>query len=79
MKCFKVTFKGQALRFKGFIREVIAETERQAVVEVYSSIMDENYFPQEDGSIKDCDGNEIADANDTTINYDGGYFQAELI
>ena len=41
--------------------------------------MDENYFPQEDGSILDCDGNELATATDDTIDYDGGCFSAEEI
>lgn len=34
---------------------------------------------QEDGSIKDCDGQIIAEANDNHIKYDGGYFEAEEI
>jgi len=76
MKTFTVTYKGQALRFANFNCEVLAETERKAVIDVYSSIMDENYFPQEDGSIQDCDGNEIADNTDERISYDGGYFLA---
>lgn len=40
--------------------------------------MDANYFPQEDGSILDCDGNEVATATDTVIEYDGGCFSAEI-
>lgn len=38
----------------------------------------QNYFPQADGSIVDCDGNILAESDDDTIEYDGGYFYAEL-
>jgi hypothetical protein len=42
----------------------------------------EDYFPDDfflwGGLVKDCDGNVIADANDESIEYDGGYFYAEL-
>jgi hypothetical protein len=40
-------------------------------------VMDENYFPQEDGSIRDCDGEIVASHDSTIIDYDGGYFFAE--
>jgi hypothetical protein len=59
--------------------EVNAKSEREAVEKVYQKVMDENYFPQKDGSILDCDGNEVATANDTVIEYDGGCFSAEII
>jgi hypothetical protein len=56
-------------------------TAREAVEEFYQQRMDENYFPQEDGSIQDCDGNEIcsSDDDDESIYFDGGYFKAELV
>lgn len=79
MKTFKVTYNGTALRFANFNREVFAENEREAVISVYAQTMNDNYFPQEDGSILDCDGHEIADATDTRISYDGGYFEATEI
>jgi len=79
MKDYKVTYSGNASRFKKFEKDVFANSEREAVEKVYSSIMDENYFPQDDGSIRDCDGHEIADAEDTCIKYDGGYFTAKEI
>ena len=41
------------------------------------------YFPEDEfvygGLVRDCDGNVIADANDETIEYDGGYFYAEPV
>ena len=77
MKTYKVTYSGNATRFRNFETEVNANSEREAVEDVYGDYLDENYFPQEDGSIKDCDGNTIAEADDDTIEYDGGCFSAE--
>jgi len=79
METYKVTYSGNASRFRNFESEVNANSEREAVEKVYQQVMDENYFPQEDGSILDCDGNEVATANDTVIEYDGGCFSAEII
>jgi len=79
MKTYKVTYGGNSSKFKTFETEINADTEREAVEKAYHEVMDENYFPQDDGSILDCDGNEIANATDNTIEYDGGYFYAELI
>lgn len=79
MKTYKVTYSGNASRFRNFSSEVNANSEREAVENVFQQVMDENYFPQEDGSILDCDGNELAIPNDTTIDYDGGCFSAEEI
>ena len=79
MNKYKVTYSGNASRFRNFSSEVNANSEREAVEKVYQQVMDENYFPQEDGSVKDCDGNTIAEATDDTIEYDGGYFSAEEV
>ena len=79
MKNYKVTYSGNSSRFRKFSSEVNANTEREAVENVFQQVMDKNYFPQEDGSIKDSDGEEIATATDTTIEYDGGCFSAEEI
>jgi hypothetical protein len=79
MKPYKVTYNGNASRFRNFETLTNAHSEREAVEKVYQQVMDENYFPQEDGSILDCDGNTIASADDTTIEYDGGCFSAEEI
>ena len=76
MKTYKVTYSGNSSRFRNFQSEVNANSEREAVEKVYQQVMDVNYFPQEDGSILDCDGNEVATATDTVIEYDGGYFSA---
>lgn len=79
MKTYKVTYSGNASSFRNFSSEVNANSEREAVEKVYQQVLDENYFPQEDGSILDCDGNEIATATDVIIDYDGGCFSAEEI
>lgn len=79
MKTYKVTYSGNATRYKRFERIVNANSKREAVEDVYGAVMDENYFPQEDGSIEDCDGRTIADADDDCIEYDGGYFSAEML
>ena len=79
MKTYKVTYSGNASRFRNFSSEVNANSEREAVETVFLLLMDEKYFPQEDGSILDCDGHELATATDDTIDYDGGCFYAEEI
>lgn len=79
MKTYEVTYQGNSTRFKNFEANIRAETERDAVEKIYSFLMDSNYFPQEDGSVKDCDGEIIASPTDNVINYDGGYFYAEEI
>lgn len=79
MKTYKVTYSGNSTRFRKFKATVSANTEREAVEKAYSYALGSNYFPQEDGSIKDCDGEIIAFATDKVIDYDGGCFSAEEI
>ena len=79
MKTYSVTYSGNSSRFKNFELIINANSVREAVETVFQQVMDENYFPQEDGSILDCDGNELATPTDATIDYDGGCFSAEEI
>lgn len=79
MKTYLVTYIGNASRFKNLSEEVEANSEREAIELVYQDKLDDNYFPQDDGSIKDCDGHTVAEAYDISIEYDGGRFNAELI
>lgn len=79
MNTYKITYNGNATKFKNFETLLNAESERGAVEDVYADYLDQDYFPQDDGSILDCDGNIIADPDDDQIEYDGGYFTAELI
>ena len=78
MHTYTVIYLGNDSNLRIFEKRVNANSEREAVVGVYKSIMAGNYFPQEDGTILDCDGFEIASTGDTTIEYDGGYFSAEI-
>ena len=79
MATHKVIYSGNSTKFRNFEFEVTANSEREAVETAYAKYLDENYFPQEDGSIKDCDGHTVADSNDDTIEYDGGCFYAVSI
>lgn len=79
MNMYKVTYKGNATRFKDFIQIVVTPTERMAVEKVYFQHLDDDYFPDHDGNVFDCDGNIIATPESNTIEYDGGYFIAELM
>lgn len=77
MKCYLVTYIGNESRYKNFKKEVFANSEREALINTVGDRID--IFPQEDGSIKDADGHIVAGANDNTIEYDGGYFEVELV
>ena len=77
MTTYRVLYNGNASRFKNFEYVTNAKSEREAVEEAYQAYLDDNYFPQNDGSIKDCQGDIIAEPDDDTIDYDGGYFYAE--
>lgn len=79
MKTYKVTYSGNATRFQNFENIINADSARDAVEDTYALYCDQNYFPQEDGSVLDCDGNEVASATDEAFFYDGGYFSAEEI
>lgn len=79
MKTYKVTYYGNSYKLRNFEEIVNAESERQAVEQAYANKMDYNYFPQEDGTILDCDGDLIAIKDGTIIEYDGGYFSAEEV
>ena len=79
MNIYLVTYSGNSSRFKDFSFEVLSSSRRKAVEIAYQKIMDDNFFPKEDGTIEDCDGYIIAEKNDDLIKYDGGFFSAELI
>ena len=72
---YKVLYNGNSF-YRGKVRMIMAESKREAVEKVYQEYMDKNYFPEEDGTIKDCDGNIIAKPEDDKISYDGGFFYA---
>ena len=77
MTTFKITYNGNSPRFNNLNYEINAKTEREAVEQFYANVLNDNYYPQEDGTIYDQDGIQIAAPDDVTIKYDGGYFEAE--
>ena len=78
-----VMYFGNAKRYQDLLEEVVAYSKREAVEKFYQKMLNSNYFPEDEftwgGLVKDCDGNVIADANDESIEYDGGYFYAEPV
>ncbi len=80
---YSVMYTGNAKRYQDLCQEIAAFSRREAVERFYASMLNENYFPEDEfewgGLVRDCDGNVIADANDITIEYDGGYFFAEQV
>ena len=44
MKTYKVTYSGNANRFRKFSVEVYATSEREAVETVFQQVIDEKYF-----------------------------------
>ena len=80
---YAVMYFGNAKRYQDLNYEIEAFTKREAVEKFYEKMRNEDYFPEDEfvygGLIRDCDGNVIADANDETIEYDGGYFYAEPV
>lgn len=76
---FKVIYSGSVERYKNAFSIELAIDERDAVRQSYARVHDLNYFPQEDGTVQDCDGNIIQDLDENTIYYDGGYYIAKKL
>ena len=80
---YTVMYFGNAKRYQDLNYFIKAYTKRHAVEMFYEKMRNEDYFPEDEftwgGLIRDCDGNVIADANDETIEYDGGHFYAEPV
>ena len=80
---YTVMYHGNAKRYQDLCEEVAAYSKRNAVEKFYEKMLNENYYPDDTfswgGLVRDCDGNVIADANDETIEYDGGHFYAEPV
>ena len=79
MKTYQIIYTGINSRFQDLDETVRANSEREAVEKFYSLKCYENYFPQEDGSIHDADGDCIAAPDDNAIMFDGGHFEANEI
>jgi hypothetical protein len=78
-----VMYFGNAKKYQDLLEEVVAYSKREAVEKFYSSMLNSNYFPEDEftwgGLVKDCDGNVIAEVGSESIEYDGGYFYAEPV
>jgi hypothetical protein len=79
---YLVMYFGNAKIYQDLCEEVAAYSRRHAIEQVYSKMRNEDYFPEDEftwgGLVRDCDGNIIAIPGGESIEYDGGYFYAEL-
>jgi hypothetical protein len=73
---YKVIYTGSVERYKNKFSIELATSERDAVRQSYARVHDRDYFPQDDGTVLDCDGNIIQNKTEDTIHYDGGYYIA---
>jgi hypothetical protein len=73
---YKVVYTGSVERYKNKFSIELATSERDAVRQSYARVHDLDYFPQDDGTVLDCDGNIIQNKTEDTIYYDGGYYIA---
>ena len=79
-KSFVVTYTGNTdSRFRGFRETIEARSEREAVERIFHKHNDNNYFPDGNGFIYDCDRNVLAGPGDRSIDWGNGAFVAELI
>jgi hypothetical protein len=79
MTTYRISYNGNSTQAKLRLQNgyyLNADDANQAVVKFYRMFMDDNYFPQEDGSIQDEEGREVMSPMDDCISYDGGYFIA---
>ena len=77
MKTFKISYDGNASRFKNLNAIVEAETAREAVETFYANKLPDKYFPANQGSVVyDEEGDLVADEYSDDFYYDGGYFRA---
>ena len=78
---FNVKYSGNAKRFQGICQQIAAHSKREAVEIYYGIVLNENYFPEDNinwgSKIRDCNNELIAEEDDDTIVYDGGWFYAE--
>jgi hypothetical protein len=77
MNTYKITYTGNDSRFQNLCIEQNANNAREAVIKFFSERINDRYFPQDDGSIKDANGMTICETNQDYIKHDGGYFEAD--
>jgi hypothetical protein len=80
---YSVMYTGNAKRYQDLCQEIAAFSRREAVERFYASMLNENYFPEDEfewgGHVFDCDKNLIAYPGGEGIEYDGGSFYAEPV
>jgi hypothetical protein len=76
---FKVIYTGSVERYKNDFSIELATDERDATRQSYARVHEQDYFPQDDGTVKDCDGNIIQDLTEDTIYFENGYYIAEKL
>jgi len=80
MTHYKITYNGCNTQAKLRVQHesvvILGNNANEAVVKFYRIFMNDEYWPQEDGSIHDEQGREIMAAGDDCIEYDGGRFTA---
>ena len=77
MKNFIVTYSGRNSRFANFSYDTFAVDARAAVMQVIETYLE--VFVQDHGDVLDCHGHLMARADDDSVRYDGGYFEATQI
>jgi hypothetical protein len=70
MKKYLITYTGNSKRFNSFEAVTNAPSELEAIKMVYTDIKNVGAF---------LDGDAVIDEKAATIEYDGGFFYAELI
>ena len=59
--------------------DVTADSKRDAVIRIFQRFNDDNFFMDDDGSVTDCDGCVIMDADADYIDFNGYRYEAEMI
>lgn len=76
---YAVRYSGLSSRFANFLEVVKASDRSEAVRLIYAKYCDADYFVQADQSVKDSDGNIIAERGDETVYFDGGFFYVAAV
>ena len=61
------------------LKDIHAEDQSAAIHNIVQEYDDANYFPQLDGSIKDCDGNVIYKPGDETADLGDYFYEVEEV
>jgi hypothetical protein len=76
MNTYEITYRGESHKFRAFKATTDAKTAANAIEDIYSDFIPDDYFPQQDGSILDSKGNIVRERGEENIRYKGGEFFA---